>query len=84
MRGGCTGESRRGDDGRGGAGGDVSHGGDAAGAVKQWGPMALCALVFLAQSAVLKVTWYDHLTPGDGYLDATPAPGTPGVGSQRG
>ena len=36
--------------------------------LRQWGRCALWTGVFLALSFVLKVTWYDRLPPGDGYL----------------
>ncbi len=37
--------------------------------IQQYGRMAACLAVFTALSIVLKFTWYDHLGPGEMYLD---------------
>lgn len=36
--------------------------------LQQWGRVTLCVVLFLATSAILKFTWYDRLSSGDGYL----------------
>jgi solute:Na+ symporter, SSS family len=43
-------------------------------AIQHWKEMAISLAVFVATSAILKRTWYDHIAAGTGYLpDAEPA-----------
>jgi len=37
-------------------------------AIQHWSEMGISLLVFVVTSAILKVTWYDRLGPGDMYL----------------
>ena len=42
--------------------------------IQHWKEMAISLAVFVATSAILKRTWYDHIAAGTGYLpDAEPA-----------